>query len=70
MLNSVETWIHEIQNVVKAERERVREDKYPLAEINYWRDRSTGLGAIYEQLQVPVIQKAIKVNNFVHFSRH
>jgi dynein heavy chain len=33
----------------------------PLAEIEFWRDRSSSLSTLYEQLNLPIVHKIVKV---------
>lgn len=48
----------------------------PLAEIDFWKERSSGLSALYEQLKLPQVQKVIailklaNVPSFSNFEYH
>jgi dynein heavy chain len=56
---SVEDWLKIIDGVLRDEAQRKRESKYPMAEIDYWRDRSSKVSTLYEQLQLPAVQKVL-----------
>ena len=62
----VEEWSKIMDDFLREEGHRQRIDKYPMAEIEYWRERSSKLSTLFEQLQLPSAQQCIhwlKSNN-------
>ncbi|KAK2587900.1 hypothetical protein KPH14_003996 [Odynerus spinipes] len=58
-------WGTHIQQVLESYIEKVPEDKGPIAEYHYWRERETGLSILVEQLKTPVVHKMLKLLNMV-----
>nr|KAF7430111.1 hypothetical protein H0235_006509 [Vespula pensylvanica] len=57
------SWGAHIQQVLESYTSKVPEDKGPMAEFHYWRERQTGLSVIVEQFKNPVIQRILKLLN-------
>jgi len=58
---AVEDWIKIIETVLQEENRRKHESRFPMAEIDFWRDRSSKVSTVYEQLQLPAVRKALDV---------
>ena len=64
VLEAIETvadsWCKQMVTMMDAELSKVASGDGPLAEIEYWRARSSALSTIYEQLNMPKVQLLIK----------
>ena len=58
---AVSEWAGIIEEVIKRESGRARQNKYPMAEIELWRERSSSVSTLYEQLQLPAVQNVLKL---------
>lgn len=62
---AVTEWSSIIEKVLKEEGERDKEKENmslpPMAEIDFWRDRSSKVSTVYEQLQLPGVKKVLEV---------
>ncbi|CAG9462277.1 unnamed protein product [Pedinophyceae sp. YPF-701] len=54
-------WSDIIQAASLREQRKAPEGREPLAEIEFWRQRSAALGGIFEQMQLPQVQTIIEV---------
>nr|XP_034180267.1 dynein heavy chain 10, axonemal [Osmia lignaria] len=61
----VMSWGGHIQKVLESFHTKVPEDKGPLAEIEYWQDRETGLLMLVEQLKTPIAKRILGLLNRV-----
>ncbi|PFH33986.1 dynein heavy chain family protein [Besnoitia besnoiti] len=57
---SVQDWTQAIRAVLEAEGQRRRADKFPAAELEFWRDRNSAVSTLYEQLTVQRIQRVLR----------
>nr|CEL69705.1 TPA: Dynein heavy chain 10, axonemal [Neospora caninum Liverpool] len=57
---TIENWTQTVMNVVEAETQRRPVDKYPQAELEFWRERNSAVSTLYEQLTVHRTQRVIK----------
>lgn len=58
---AMEDWKVHMAAAVEYEHQKQCKHGSPLAEIEFWRDRSTSLSAIYEQLTTPKVQQMLQV---------
>jgi dynein heavy chain len=58
---AVEGWIEIMGNLIEEENKRQYESKYPMAEIDFWRDRSSKVSTVYEQLQLGGVKRVLEV---------
>lgn len=58
---ALEDWILTISSTLKTETSRTVDGKGPLAEIEFWRRRHAVLSTLYEQINLPIVQKQILV---------
>jgi dynein heavy chain len=58
---AVDDWIKIIDKVLREENARLRENGSPMAEIDFWRDRSSKVSTVYEQLQLPGVRRVLVV---------
>eukprot|EP00397_Hematodinium_sp_SG-2012_P000029 GEMP01000029.1.p1 GENE.GEMP01000029.1~~GEMP01000029.1.p1 ORF type:complete len:4546 (+),score=1158.20 GEMP01000029.1:32-13639(+) len=58
---AVAEWTRIVDQVLRDEEGRQRESKYPMAHIDFWRDRSSSVSTLYEQLQLPAVKRVIMV---------
>ncbi|CAM9109021.1 unnamed protein product [Choristocarpus tenellus] len=58
---AMEDWSRLITSVVEAENVKRVKGKGPMAEIEFWRRRNASLSALYEQINMPKVQKMLKV---------
>ncbi|KAJ0394425.1 hypothetical protein P43SY_010922 [Pythium insidiosum] len=65
---AIEEWSKSIASVVDQEARKVPKRKGPLAEIEFWRERNATLSTIYEQINMPHVQKMIKLLELVEAS--
>ena len=63
--NALEDWTRAITNVVEQETKKKPQGTGPLAEIEFWRVRNATLSAMYEQINMPQVQKMIHVLDLV-----
>eukprot|EP00398_MALV-I-01_sp_L67-1_P000765 gene765-501_t len=63
LLQHMEEWSGIIRNILEDESKRQRTTSHPMAEIEFWRDRSSKVSTLYEQLQLPAVQKAVNALN-------
>lgn len=64
----LEEWSKSVANVVDQEARKAPKRKGPLAEIEFWRERNATLSTIYEQINMPSVQKMIKLLELVEAS--
>ena len=57
-------WTIVVGAAVEAEHSKVvsKQNRAPLAEIEFWRDRATGLSALYEQINMPKVLQMIQAS--------
>lgn len=58
---AVKDWTAVMQSAVEHEHQKVSKHGSPLGEIEFWRERATGLSTIYEQLTTPRAQQMVQV---------
>lgn len=58
---AIEDWTASVAAAVDYENQKPTKHASPLSEIEYWRDRSTSLSAIYEQLTTPKVRQMLEV---------
>ncbi|CAM9103575.1 unnamed protein product [Discosporangium mesarthrocarpum] len=58
---AMEDWSRLIASVVEAENQKRVRGKGPMAEIEFWRRRNASLSALCEQINMPKVQKMLKV---------
>ncbi|CAD7947894.1 unnamed protein product [Amoebophrya sp. A25] len=58
---AVEEWTKIMEGTVRRETNRGRANKYPLAEIELWRERSSNISTLYEQLSLPNVQALLNL---------
>ena len=58
---AMESWSRVISNTVEAILKKAPRGSGPLAEIDFWKERNSALGALSEQLKLPQIQKILEV---------
>jgi dynein heavy chain len=58
---AVADWVGIIESVRLEENARVYDNKYPMAEIDFWRERSSKVSTVYEQLQLPAVRRVLQV---------
>ncbi|KAJ3321068.1 Dynein heavy chain 10, axonemal [Boothiomyces sp. JEL0866] len=58
-----EEWIETVSGALGKDAKKVPLGNGPLAEIEYWRDRSASLSTLYEQLNLPIVHKIVKALN-------
>uniref|UniRef100_A0A2K6USE2 Dynein axonemal heavy chain 10 n=1 Tax=Saimiri boliviensis boliviensis TaxID=39432 RepID=A0A2K6USE2_SAIBB len=54
-------WLNQISSAVEAQLKKTPQGKGPLAEIEFWRERSATLSALHEQTKLPVVRKVLDV---------
>ena len=59
--SALEEWTSTIGASVEAEHQRVKAVKTPLEEIDFWRERSTNLSGLYEQISTAKVQQMLSV---------
>ncbi|XP_014674920.1 PREDICTED: dynein heavy chain 10, axonemal-like [Priapulus caudatus] len=69
--NTVAKWQDQIYTALEQEKSRVPQGKGPLAEIDFWRERSGTLSALIEQLKLPAVKQMTailcKIDSQVYF---
>ena len=65
---SLEEWSKCVASVVNTENRKRLVGTGPLAEIEFWRERNGTLSTIYEQINMPLVQKMIRVLELVESS--
>ena len=63
---SMEDWGRLISVTVDEQLKKQPIGNSPLAEIDFWKERNSGLSALYEQLKLPSIQKILAVLRTAH----
>jgi len=58
---AMENWSRVISNTVETILKKTPRGSGPLAEIDFWKERNSALGALSEQLKLPQIQKILEV---------
>ena len=58
---SLEEWTSSVSAVVNQENRKRLRGTGPLAEIEFWRERNATLSTIYEQINMPNVQKMLRV---------
>jgi dynein heavy chain len=59
-----EEWIETVSGALAKEAQKVPNGNGPLPEIEFWRDRSSSLSTLYEQLNLPIVHKIVKALNY------
>ena len=63
---ALEDWTVVIAGANEAEQQKVsKAQRTPLGEIEFWRERSASLSALYEQISIPRVQQMIQVMKLV-----
>ena len=63
---TMEGWIHTIKTVTEDQLKKTPAGNGPLAEIDYWIERSSTFTALYEQLEIPAVVAVISVQSQVN----
>ena len=58
---AMEGWSRVISNTVESILKKAPRGSGPLAEIDFWKERNSALGALSEQLKLPQVQKILEV---------
>nr|KAJ3423035.1 Dynein heavy chain 10, axonemal [Polyrhizophydium stewartii] len=58
-----EEWVETVSGALGKEIKKVPVGNGPLAEIEFWRDRSASLSTLYEQLNLPIVHKIVQILN-------
>ena len=58
---AMESWSRVISNTVETILKKTPRGSGPLAEIDFWKERNSALGALSEQLKLPQVQKILEV---------
>jgi len=58
---AMEGWSRVISNTVESILKKIPRGSGPLAEIDFWKERNSALGALSEQLKLPQVQKILEV---------
>lgn len=58
-----EEWIETIQRALLKETIKTPNGNGPLQEIEFWRDKSSSLSTLFEQLNLPIVHKIVKILN-------
>lgn len=53
-------WIETVAGALGKEQKKVPVGNGPLAEIDFWKDRSSSLSTLYEQLNLPIVHKIVQ----------
>ena len=73
---AMEKWSRIISKTVDEQQKKVPQGNGPLAEIDFWKERSSALSAVYEQVKLPAVQhvlailKETNVASFSNFEYH
>ena len=59
-------WINTVAGALGKEQKKVPVGNGPLAEIEFWKDRSSSLSTLYEQLNLPIVHKIVQTLNIAH----
>jgi dynein heavy chain len=59
--NALAGWTTAISNLVESETVKIPRNSGPLAEIEFWRERSAAMCMIYEKMNMPDVQLMLKV---------
>lgn len=65
---ALEEWSKSVASVVEQEARKTPKRKGPLAEIEFWRERNATLSTIFEQINMPTVQKMLKLLELVEAS--
>ncbi|ETN24636.1 hypothetical protein PPTG_00868 [Phytophthora nicotianae INRA-310] len=65
---ALEEWSKSVASVVEQEIRKTPKRKGPLAEIEFWRERNATLSTIFEQINMPTVQKMLKLLELVEAS--
>ncbi|GMF23629.1 unnamed protein product [Phytophthora lilii] len=65
---ALEEWSKSVASVVDQETRKTPKRKGPLAEIEFWRERNATLSTIFEQINMPTVQKMLKLLELVEAS--
>jgi len=63
---TVHCWEITISSAVEQVLKRVPQGNGPLAEVDFWRERNATLSAIFEQLNLPAVERALQILDSVH----
>ncbi len=58
---ALENWIPAIASIIEQEKGKKAVGKGPLAEVDFWRQRATAFGTVYEQLSTAPVRKMMEV---------
>ncbi len=58
---AMEEWGKLISATVDEQLKKHPQGKGPLAEIDFWKERNSGLSSLYEQLKLPTVQKILAI---------
>eukprot|EP00842_Homolaphlyctis_polyrhiza_P003630 jgi/Hompol1/4268/HPOL_001758-RA len=58
-----EEWVETVSGALGKEIKKIPIGNGPLAEIEFWRDRSASLSTLYEQLNLPIVHKIVQILN-------
>ena len=61
-------WINTVAGALGKEQKKVPAGNGPLAEIEFWKDRSSSLSTLYEQLNLPIVHKIVQTLNLANAS--
>ena len=59
-------WINTVAGALGKEQKKVPVGNGPLAEIEFWKDRSSSLSTLYEQLNLPIVHKIVQTLNIAN----
>lgn len=63
---TIHSWEITIASAVEQVLKRSPQGHGPLAEIDFWRERNATLSAIFEQLNLPAVQRSIEILDAIH----
>ncbi|XP_057295129.1 dynein axonemal heavy chain 10-like [Hydractinia symbiolongicarpus] len=63
---TIHIWEITIASAVEQVLKRTPQGHGPLAEIDFWRERNATLSAIFEQLNLPAVQRSIEILDAIH----
>jgi dynein heavy chain len=59
--NSLDQWTAAIAELIELQNGKQAQGRGPLAEVDYWKMRAMGFGAVFEQLAVPRVQRLLQI---------
>uniref|UniRef100_A0A4X2JQH8 Dynein axonemal heavy chain 10 n=1 Tax=Vombatus ursinus TaxID=29139 RepID=A0A4X2JQH8_VOMUR len=54
-------WLSQISSAIEGQLKKTPQGKGPLAEIEFWRERTATFSALHEQTRLPIVKKVIEV---------